>query len=332
MRVSRCMQGLATALVITAGLVVGGPVAAPVAQAAEDGDFRVTLLGTGTPPPLTARFGPATLVQVGGKTLLFDAGRGATQRLWQMRVPLGAVDHLFLTHLHSDHVVGIPDLLLTGWLNSPFGRRPGQFSVIGPPGSERMMAHIRMAFDWDIQTRIDDQGFTETGVTPVVQEISDGFVWQEDGVKVTAFKVFHGEKIDSAFGYRIDYDGRSTLISGDTRPSENLVKYAEGVDLLVHSVAAIRQELLDSAKFWSVIMAHHSEPEDTGGVFAKVQPKMAAYTHVVLLTNGKIKPPSPDDLIARTRTVYDGPLVVGRDLMAFDVGVDAVKVEQPPSN
>ncbi len=329
MRPSRQIRTLtAAAAVVVAGFFL----AASPGSAAEEGDFRVTLLGTGTPPPLTSRFGPATLVQVGGKTLLFDAGRGVTQRLWQKRVPLGAVDQLFLTHLHSDHVVGIPDLMLTGWMNSPFGRRPGIFNVVGPAGTGQMMEHLRMAYDWDIQTRITDQGFNETGVTPVVQEVSDGFVWQEDGVKVTAIKVFHGDKIDPAFGYRVDYDGRSTVISGDTTPSENLIAHAQGVDLLVHSVAAMKQALADSAPFWSLIIAHHSQPEDTGQVFAKVRPKMAAYTHLALLTNGKIKPVSFDDLMARTRAVYDGPLVVGRDLMTFDIGVDAVKVEQPPDN
>jgi ribonuclease Z len=298
--------------------------------AAEKSDFKVTLLGTGTPPPLMSRFGPATLVQVNGRTLMFDAGRSSTQRLWQIKVPLGKIDHLFLTHLHSDHVVGIPDLMLTGWLTSPFGRRKGQFHVVGPTGTKNLMTHLRQAYDWDIQTRINDQGFKATGVTPNVAEIYDGFVWNEDGIKVTAFKVNHGDKIDPAYGYRIEYDGRSVVISGDTKPTSNLVKNSMGADLFIHSVAAIKQELRDSAKHWNIIMDHHSEPEDAGRTFAKTKPKMATYSHIVLLTNGKIKPPSFADLTTRTRTEYDGPFVVGKDLMSFDIGKGGVTVNQPP--
>ena len=107
------------------------------ANAADKPDFEVILLGVGTPPPLMHRFGPATLVRVGGKVLLFDAGRGVTQRLWQNKVAMGKIDYLILTHLHSDHVVGIPDLMLTGWLNSPFGRRTTPMKVIGPKGTEK---------------------------------------------------------------------------------------------------------------------------------------------------------------------------------------------------
>lgn len=302
----------------------------PDANAAEKSDFSVTLLGTGTPPPLMARFGPATLVSVNGTNLLFDVGRGVTQRLWQKKVPLGKINHVFLTHLHSDHVVGIPDLMLTGWLTSPFGRRKGQFHINGPTGTKNLMAHLRQAYDWDIQTRINDQGFKETGVIPNVAEIYDGYVWSEDGIKVTAFKVNHGDKIDPAYGYRIEFDGRSVVISGDTKPNANLSKNAMGADLFIHSVAAIKQELRDSAKHWNVIMDHHSEPEDAGETFAATKPKMATYSHIVLLTNGKIKPPSFSDLTTRTRTTYDGPFVVGKDLMSFDIGKGGVTVMQPP--
>src|SRR4051794_19650119 len=96
---------------------------------AQQPDFTVTTLGTGAPPPLMTRFGPATLVKAGTQTLLFDAGRGVTQRLWQTRTAMGKVDALFITHLHSDHVVGIPDLWLTGWLSSPYGLRRAPMKV-----------------------------------------------------------------------------------------------------------------------------------------------------------------------------------------------------------
>jgi ribonuclease Z len=101
-------------------------------------DFRVTLLGTGTPIPRPDRFGPSTLIEAGNHTVLIDAGRGAAMRLFQLDVPIGRIDALLLTHFHSDHTVGIPDLWLTGWLSSHFGNRRRPFNVIGPVGTARL--------------------------------------------------------------------------------------------------------------------------------------------------------------------------------------------------
>ena len=142
-------------LAVMAGLVIG-LVSGAFAQDAKP-DFKVTLLGTGTPPPLMNRFGPATLVQVGGKTILFDAGRGATQRMWQIKAPFGKLDALILTHLHSDHVVGIPDIWLTGWLRGPYGRRDDPLRILGPAGTEDMVTHLQAAYAWDVNTRVEDQ-------------------------------------------------------------------------------------------------------------------------------------------------------------------------------
>lgn len=307
-------------------LIVG---IAPV-TAQDKPDFQVVLLGVGTPPPFMNRFGPATLVIAGDKYLLFDAGRGVTQRLWQDRVPLGRVDVLFLTHLHSDHVVGIPDLLLTGWLKSPFGRRTGKFVVRGPEGTESMMAHMVKAFEADINIRVADQGFSREGVTPDAKDIGTGLVYDEAGVKVTAIEVNHGDKIKPTIGYRIDYAGRSVVISGDTKYHPPLAEAAKGADLFIHAIAAAKQELLESADSWKVILAHHTEPEDVGRIFAQAQPKMGALYHLVTLTNGKIKPPTLGDLVTRLKTTYDGPVTVGADRMRFVIATDGVKVIEPP--
>src|SRR5690242_12685249 len=113
--------------------------------------LKVTLLGTGTPSPRMDRFGPSILVEAGNEKLLFDCGRGATQRLAQLKIPFSEVTSLFLTHLHSDHVVGIPDLWLTGWI----GGRKAPLQVRGPAGTTQMMAHLEEAFSFDIHIRRD---------------------------------------------------------------------------------------------------------------------------------------------------------------------------------
>ncbi len=324
----RIKAGFLAVMLVTLGFIS----ASLPSQAAEKADFQVVLLGTGTPPPFMHRFGPATLVIAGDKYILFDAGRGVTQRLWQDKIPLGRVDYLVLTHLHSDHVVGISDLWLTGWLNSPFGRRKGAFKVRGPEGTENLMKGLEQAYAWDIKTRMADQKLPAKTVAVDAKNISAGSTFiVEGGVKVTAIEVNHGKLIKPAFGYRIEYGGRSVVISGDTKFNENLAEKAKGADLFVHAVAAAKPALLKTAKFWSVILAHHTSPEDVGRIFASAKPKMAAFTHLVTLTNGKIKPPSLKDLYDRARTTYDGPLTVGLDRMRFIVGKDGVTVVKPPT-
>lgn len=291
-------------------------------------DFKVTLLGTGSPAPVMKRFGPGTLVQVNGQNLLFDAGRGVTQRLFQSKLKLGQVDALFLTHLHSDHVVGIPDLWLTGWLQAAFGQRKGPFVVYGPAGTINLMAGLQKAYDWDIQTRIKDQKLPQEAVSVEATEFVEGVVYENGGVTVTAFEVNHGELIVPAFGYRIDYGGRSVVISGDTKYNENLIKHATGVDLLIHQVAAASPELLKIPVF-KVIMAHHTSPEEAGEVFTRTKPKLAVYYHFVLLGTPKIKPLKEQDVLNMTRKTYQGPLRIGEDLTAFVVNKNGIKVIEP---
>ena len=298
-------------------------------QTPANGDaFRVTLLGTGSPQPAINRFGPGVLMQAGGETLLFDCGRGVTQRLYQLGVKLGDVNKLFLTHLHSDHTVGIPDLWLTGWLEPPWGQRKGPLQVFGPAGTKNMMENLEKAYEWDIKTRIADQKLAKENVAVSVAEFKEGVVYDHDGVKVTAFEVNHGDLVNPAFGFRVDYDGRSAVISGDTRFNENLIKHAAGTDLLIHQVAAVRPELLASPVF-QVILAHHTKPEEAGIVFSRVKPKLAVFYHFSLLGTPKVPPMTVEEVVDLARKNYKGPLLAGEDLMVFRVGLEGVSVTSP---
>jgi ribonuclease Z len=295
-------------------------------QIAAKSDFKVTLLGTGIPVPQPDRFGPATLVEVGGQKLLFDAGRGATIRLFQLRVPLREVGPLFLTHFHSDHTAGIPDVWLSGWLGGPWARRTTPFRVIGPNGTKDLMANLERAYAADIRIRMADENYPAEGIRVIAEEFPvEGVVYEKDGVRVTAFDVNHGDLIKPAYGYRIDYDGRSVVISGDTRFDKNVVKYGTGADLLIHEVAAVRPELLKEAQVQRV-MAHHTSPQEAGRIFQNARPKLAVYTHLVLLARPGVPAVTAEELVAQTRATYDGLLVVGEDLMAFNVGKAGVEV------
>jgi ribonuclease Z len=293
-------------------------------------DFRVTLLGTGVPTPRADRFGPSTLIEAGSRKLLIDAGRGTTIRLNQIGVPMGEIDVLLLTHYHSDHTSGIPDLWLTGWLQSHFARRTTPFHVIGPTGARTLMSGLEMAYRRDIEIRIADEQLPPEGVAVIVEEFDqDGVVFDQDGVRVLAFEVDHGAAITPAYGYRVEYDGRVAVISGDTRYNENVIRYGEGADLLIHEVAIVRPELM-SVPFIQRIMAHHTTAREAGMVFSRTRPKLAAFTHLVFLASETVPPASVADVVAEARQSYSGPLEVGEDLMSFLIeGEISVQRYQP---
>jgi ribonuclease Z len=187
-----------------------------------------------------------------------------------------------LTHFHSDHTVGIPDIWLTGWLDSHFGMRTTPFRVIGPPGAKMLMENLERAFALDIKIRIADEKLPPADVAVAIEEFDrDGVVYEKDGLKVIAFEVDHGDVIKPAYGYRVEYAGRVAVISGDTRYNENVIRYSAGADLLVHEVAIAPPELKSEA-YIRRIVAHHVTPLEAGRVFAKAKPKLAAYTHVVM--------------------------------------------------
>jgi ribonuclease Z len=283
-------------------------------------NFKVTLLGTGAPIPSPERFGPSTLVEAGNQKLLIDAGRGATIRLHQIKVPIGHIDALLLTHYHSDHTCGIPDVWLTGWLESHFGMRKTPFRVIGPTGAKVLMENLERAYALDINIRIADEKLPPEGIATSVTEYDrDGLVYEKNGVRVIAFEVDHGEVIKPAYGYRIEYGGRAFVISGDTRFNQNVIKYGTGADLLVHEVAAASPELMKEA-YVRRIIGHHVTPREAGTVFALTKPKLAVFTHVVQLASDHIPPPTLEDMLAETRRTYGGPLQIGEDLMGFEIG------------
>jgi ribonuclease Z len=280
---------------------------APVAA----GTVRVTLLGTGVGPPVNLdQYGAATLVEAAGLRLLVDCGRGATLRLAQAGIPIASVSRVFLTHLHSDHIVQLPDLFLTGWVGAAGRKVP--LEVWGPQGTVEMMAAMEKAFAFDIHVRRDvDEKFSAEGIKARAHDVTEGVVLDEAGVKVTAFLVDHSP-VAPAFGYRIDYAGRSVVLSGDTRPSDNLVKFAAGTDVLIHEAidpVMARARATDRAMTETVI-AHHTTGEQAGAIFARVKPRLAVYSHA----------PASEGLIAQTRRTYTGPLEAAEDLLVIDIG------------
>lgn len=265
-----------------------------------DSEIKITLLGTGSPFPTVRQFGPATLVDAGGRKLLFDCGRGVVIRLKEAGVSPSEIDGLFLTHLHSDHVVGIPDLWLTGW----FLGRKEPLSVWGPAGTEELVRNLRTAFVFDVKTRTATEDLPAKGVEIDAHEIAEGIVYEQRGLRVTAFIVDHGA-VKPAFGYRVDYAGHSVVLSGDTKFSENLVKFAREADCLIHvawNVGAKNPTPPDQRSLASA--------EDAARVFEMVKPKLAVVYHYK----------EEAGLADAIRASYKGQFVIGKDLMTIVIG------------
>jgi ribonuclease Z len=271
---------------------------------------QVTLLGTGSPTLSAERMGPCTLIEAGSARLLFDAGRGCAIRLSQARVPWRDLTQVFLTHLHADHTFALPDLYVMGWVLG----RTDPLDVHGPSGTSEMMTSMMRAVGPDIGSRLKSVPTRKPAVYRPT-EIEPGVVYERGGVKVTAFEVPHS--ISPAFGYRIDANGRSIVLSGDTRYSETLIRNAQGVDVLVHEVVSgattTEQQQITNA---------HTTPEQAAQVFAATKPKLAIYSHLILFGA------SADDVLAATRKVYQGRVEMGTDLTVIEVG-DSISVRHP---
>ena len=269
----------------------------------------VTLLGTGTPAPQFDRLGPAVLVEAGDHKLLFDAGRGVAQRINELQQSFSEINKVFVTHLHYDHVVGLPDLLMSGWVF----QRDTPLTVWGPEGITAHLEHLAAAYEIDIQSRLAYTRLSPQGIRYNARPLTEGVVYERGGVKVTAFRVDHGE-FKSAWGYRVDYAGRSVVISGDTRYSKNLVRYARNVDLLVHEISAAADALRKSNPRLEKVLAYHTSPEALARVLTETAPRFAVLTHLVVFGV------DDDELLAAVSRGHKTEVVIGRDLMAFDVG------------
>jgi len=269
----------------------------------------VVLLGTGTPVPDPNAAGPATAVVVGNRLFIVDAGAGVERRLSAAGLSNTNIEGVFITHLHSDHVLGYSDLIFTSWV---FGREK-PLRVFGPPGLKRMTDHLIAAFAEDIDVRTNGFEYAvPNGYKVRAREVKPGVIYDSAGVRVTAFPVVHGSW-KYAYGYRFDTPGRSVVISGDTRESESLVRAAAGVDVLVHEVVVLSALRQPPGGFGGNIVRYmssfHTPDKKLGELAARAKPKLLVLSHIV--------PTGVADslLIAGIRSGgYTGKLAVGHDL------------------
>ena len=279
--------------------------------------MKLTLLGTGAPPPDPKRRGPSEVIEVGPSALLFDCGSGVAQRLVEAGIAGGHLQQVFITHLHSDHIIDLAQLLYCGWIMQWWQRPP---PIAGPPGTRSFIERLLHAYEYDIEVRRRGEGLPLEALLPAIEEVEEGWIAEGDDWQVRAFRVNH-EPVDEAFGYRIEAGGAAIVLSGDTRPSENLVRHAQGADLLLHEVYGRegaqrrRQGVTDPATLarWDLIDGYHTASDEVGRVAREAGAQRLVLNHV-LLRGG-----SAQALQEEVERDYRGA-VLGEDLMQFDAG------------
>jgi ribonuclease BN (tRNA processing enzyme) len=271
----------------------------------------VVLLGTGVPRPDPTASGPSTAIVVGSRVFLFDAGPGVMRRMSAAKLPVDGPAALFITHLHSDHTLGYPDVIFTTWVMG----RSKPLEAYGPHGLQAMTDHIIAAWKEDIDVRTNGlEHESPNGYAVHVHEIAPGVVYDSGGVRITAIPVLHGSWKE-AYGYRIDTPDRSIVISGDTRPSAALQAAARGVDILIHEVHPSGQSRRTgeaTAEWTHYLSEFHTSDVELGRLAAAANPKMLVLYHFAAQAT------AGDSVVAAIRREgYRGRVVVGKDLDRF---------------
>ena len=304
----------------------------------EDG-IHVYFCGTGSPVPDPTRAGPCLGVLAGKTALVFDAGSGSMRKLARMGFPVGEIEQVFLTHLHSDHIDGVGELMLQAWIA---GSRTTPVPIAGPEGTSLIVSGFVDAYTIDAGYRTAHHGeeiANPAGFGAVASDLTlpsdrTETVWEDNGVRVSAFLVNH-EPVSPAFGYRIDYKGRSVTISGDTIDSPAVTEAARDTDLLVHealnrdmvrllSEAAARNGNPALSQVFADILDYHTSPVEAAQTAETSGAKALVLTHIV--------PPLPTRFLYPAFLdgaggAYDGPLKVGEDglLVSLPVEDDAIR-------
>ncbi len=267
-------------------------------------DTRLVLLGTGNPNPEPERMGPASAVISGQRAYIVDAGPGVARRAAQAGIAMKQITRVFITHLHSDHTIGLPDIIFTPAVTG----RTEALEIYGPPGLKAMVSHIMKAWAEDMQIRLHGlEPSVPGGYAVHVHEVKAGEIYRDEAVRVTAIRVPHGSW-KNALGYRFDAPDKKIVFSGDTTYSEALARAAAGCDILVHEVysaAGLAKRTPDWQKYHS---AFHTSGVDLGRLAAQVKPKKLVLYHQLPMGE------TPEEVLGEIRRSFAGDVIWGRDL------------------
>lgn len=279
----------------------------------QSGRTQVVVLGSGNPNADPERSGPSVAIVVKDRAYLVDCGPGVVRRAAAAEkngiaaLNVKRLNVVFITHLHSDHTLGYPDLIFTPWVLD----RETPLQAYGPRGLKDMTAHIEKAWKKDIAVR--RRGLEQanaTGYRVAVHEIKAGIVYRDENVEVTAFPVKHGTW-DQAFGYKFETADRKIVISGDTAPTDEIVQQCDGCDVLLHEVYNPAGNELKEQHWSEYFKAFHTSPEELGKIAVRAHPKLLVVYHMVFE-----KLPE-EDLIRQVKQYYPGNFQAARDLGVY---------------
>ena len=267
-------------------------------------DTHVILLGTGTPNPDPERMGPAVAVVSADRVYLVDAGPGVVRRAAEAGIRMEQLTRVFITHLHSDHTVGYPDLILT----PPNSGRGEPLEAYGPPGLRAMTADILSAWKEDLDIRLHGtQPAQAAGFRVEAHDVKPGEVYRDSAVRIVAFAVDHGAW-KYAYGYRLEAPDKTIVISGDTTFSEKLIAAAKGCDILIHEVYSAKGLANRTADWQRYHAAYHTSAIDVGRVAAQVHPRKLVLYHALPMGE------SPEEVVEEVRRNFGGEIIYGKDL------------------
>jgi ribonuclease Z len=267
----------------------------------------VVTLGTGSPLPTPDRAGPASLVRAAGQHLLFDAGRGVLLRLAAVGLPMPVfLNRVFLTHLHSDHTTDFNDLVTTNWVTTP---PDTPLKVTGPVGTSRYADLTIAALGADIGYRIAHHEDLTGPPTVEVTEVTEGLAYDEGGVRVTCAPVHHFP-VDPAIGYRIEAEGKSVIIAGDTRPCDSVDRLCAGADVYVQTV--LRADLVKQfpSPRLQDVLDYHSSCEEAAITAQRCGVRTLVLTHFI----PGLAPGTEHEWRDLAKAHFDGEIVVAEDL------------------
>ncbi len=272
---------------------------------------KLTLLGTGCPSPSHLRYGPSSLVSYEGTNYLIDAGSGVTQRLSEVGIKPGEIDYFFITHLHSDHIVDLYQLFISGWHTG----RETKFKVFGPKGLKSHFDKIFEAYKEELDLRKEwEKRPNVEGLAYEITEIKNELKIELDNATIESVKVDH-HPVDPAFGYKFIVGPKNIIFSGDTRYCKVLEQSSKDADILVHEVfvGLDYDPVRMSSDTIENISDYHTIPEEVGLLASNASVKKLILNHFV--------PPVFDEdiLVERIAKHFDGEIIVGKDLMEFDI-------------
>ena len=279
---------------------------------------KVIVLGSGTPNPNPERYGSSYAVIVDDKAYIIDFGPGSVRRMAEMsptwggkfeQLELQNISIAFLTHIHSDHSAGLSDLILTPWVMG----RDTELQLYGPKGLKKMAINISKAYEDDINYRLyGSQPANNKGyVTNVTEITEDGVIFKDSKIEVVAFKNNHGD-FKNSFGFVFITDDKKILFSGDTALSDNLIKYADNLDILIHEVYSsetFKNKTPDWQKYHN---EHHTSSIDLGKLANKIKPKKLVLSHILFWGA------TEESLINDVEINFDGEIIIAKDLMVID--------------